>query len=126
MRFKPTPGMICSVDPSNILKQDTTGITIVSIVKRRKYKPFGNSLWEVRNLDPDNSVDTFVCQEKLLAPTNMCVNRVPTDIPLITQSDIAILETAITGLSNIYNTQTLNKIRALKEKLEFYKSMREV
>lgn len=126
MKFKPMPGMVCTVDPDNRLRQDSTDVQIVSVIRRRKYKPFGNSLWEVRNLDSDNSVDVFICQEKLLFPTNMVINRLPVDLPIITQNDIAILETAITGLCNIYNKQTLDKIRALKEKLEFYKSMREV
>lgn len=111
-------GLVCTLDPKNIYKQDVRGIHLVSLKKKVKRRPFGNSWWEVDVIDGDiiPSNKTIFAQERYLYPKNMCILRYPL-LPPITDADITLL----TNLS-----ENNNKIKALVDKLKFYKELKEV
>lgn len=116
-RMKYIKGLICSVDPENINKQDVRGVHLVSLKKKVKRRPFGNTLWEVEVLDGDNSTGKKVLiAENLLYPENITILRYPL-VPPISDADITLL----TNLS-----KDNNKINALIDKLKFYKELKEV
>ena len=126
-KVKIIPGMICSIDPNNTLSQDQSGINHVEIIKRIKYRPFGNSLWKIRILDEFDDSSIGSCVEKYLYPDNMCLIRFPIDMPVINGNDISILTDVIKILHNMaYPKEKVDRLKALREKLNLYKQMREV
>lgn len=116
-RMKYMKGLVCSVDPENINKQDVRGVHLVSLKKKVKRRPFGNTLWEVEVIDGDNSTGKKVLiAENLLYPENFTIMRYHLTPP-ITDEDITLL----TDLS-----KDNSKIKALIDKLKFYKELKEV
>lgn len=120
-------GMICCVDPKNVLHQDTAGVGVVELVKKLSRRPFGGSIWLCKNLEEGSEMKTCRVQERLLAPANMSMFRWPVDTPVINSNDLKALAGAISYLEGIGSfSNSLNKLKALYEKLEFYNRFREV
>lgn len=110
-------GLVCTVDPKNIHRQDVRGVHLVSLKNKVKRRPFGNSLWEVDVIDGDITSNKAVfVQERYLYPENMCILRYPL-IPPITDADITLLNSL---------SENNNKVKALVDKLKFYKELKEV
>ena len=125
-KFKIAPEMVCSVDPRNLNKQDTTGaykVLVKSVVGRRK--PFGRTKWKCINLDTSGPVEEVIVTEKLLYPANMSILRLQTDVPIVDSRDIDCLD-MILDKAHGFTEKELSNIKALREKLSFYKSMREI
>ena len=121
-------GMMCSLDPYNLMKQDVTSVTHVKIICRHKWRPFGLSIWKVQPVVPLKQ-EVLLCMEKLLYPDNMYIVRNPMDIPMINDNELEALNYMIEISKDINKeplTTAIKRIKALKEKLEFYKSMKDV
>ena len=126
VKFKVIPEMICSVDPKNFNKQDSTGaykVIVKSIVGKRK--PFGLTKWKCINFDTSGPIEEITIIEKLLYPANMSILRLQTDVPIVDSRDIDCLD-MILNKYHSFTEKELSDIKALREKLLFYKSMREI
>lgn len=131
------PGMICVYDASNATKQDITGILNVQVQKRvlKKGLMSSENIWEVKSIEGVNP-QPFHCQEKYLTPTEnvVCIVRNPIDMPTFNQKDIDGIDQAIMIIKSYsHNTSdkgicdmTLNRLEAMKEKIKFNMSLREV
>lgn len=93
-RFKIWPNMYVMVDPNNHLKQVDYGLSKALTIRRVKWKPFGKSIWEVR--DPDAIGEyanrTALLPENLLYPLGIAVIRLPADMPIINEKDMQNLK----------------------------------
>ena len=132
-------GMFCTFDPKNYMKQNDSQPLHVIVLERVKWKPFGHSIWLVRNVD--NGKD-FKSEEWLLEPASICGIRFPSDIPSFNDMDIDALEFAIVSLTTMMETpdvknsftkiefenitKSINRLKAVKEKIKFCKEMRDV
>lgn len=120
-------GMICCVDPNNVLHQDTAGVGVVELVQKLQRRPFGGSIWLCKNLEEGSNMKTCRVQERLLKPANMSMFRWPIDTPVINSNDLKALAGAISYLESIGGfSSSRNTLKALYEKLEFYNKFREV
>ena len=131
------PGMICVYDSKNENKQDITGILNVQVLKLSEKKGFINheNIWEVKSIEGINP-QPFTCQERFLTPSEkiVCVVRNPIDMPTFNQKDIDGLDAAIMIIKSYsHNTSdkgicdmTLNRLEAMKEKIKFNMSLREI
>lgn len=132
-------GMFCTFDPKNYTKQNDSQPLHVIVLERLKWKPFGHSIWRVANTD--NNKD-FKAEEWLLEPASMCGIRFPSNIPSFNDMDIDALEFAIVSLTTMMETpdiknsfskaefenitRSINRLKAIKEKIKFCKEMRDV
>ena len=102
-KFKIWPNMAVMVDPNNEMKQVDYGLNKAIAIRRVKWKPFGNSLWEV--CDPDavgiNKGKTAILPERLLYPLGIVVIRLPADMPIFNEKDMQNLKMAINLIDNI-------------------------
>ena len=131
------PGMICIYDADNATKQDITGTLNVQVQKLlvRKGIMTSENIWEVKSIEGINP-QPFSCKERFLTPSEnmICVVRNPIDMPTFNQKDIDGLDTAIMIIKSYsHNTSdkgicdmTLNRLEAMKEKIKFNMSLREV
>lgn len=136
MSSKICPGMVCSLDPYNTLKQRETEISHVVIIKRHKYRPFGNSSWEVMNADSpitNDSSESFYVNEHLLKPENVTCLRIPADIPDFNDLDLDALKYAYKIMSGEFlamptdeHRKKVDRIKAIYEKIKFCKELRDV
>lgn len=137
-KFIIRPGKICTFDTKNLLKKDTDSIIHVEVVDLIKKKPFGRSIWSVIGAAGDENIlaQPIHVPEFLLSPVGMSIIRNPTDFPVINEKDIQLLkeliyyfdnppkESGITFLS--ITDKNLNRLKALLEKMELSRSMRDV
>ena len=122
-KFIIQPGKICSLDRNNTaLKQDSSGIVHVEVLRLVKKGLFGKNVWEVKEAD-DPTGQSFKCLEEHLFPEGMSIIRFPANIPEFDRRDIKALEDAL-----IYNLpkDTTKRLEALKEKIEFCVHLKEV
>ena len=120
-------GMICCVDPTNIKHQDSAGVGVVELIKRLNRRPFGGSMWLCKNLEEGSNMKQCRGQERRLKPANMAMFRWPIDVPVINSNDLKALAGAISYLDGLHSfSSSLDKLKALYEKLEFYNKFREV
>lgn len=119
-------GMICSVDPTNRMKQDAAGVSFVELEKRIKKKAFKNSVWECNNLAEDGSIDKVLIKEKDLYPANMSIVRNPVDLPTINSTDLESLKLAMNMLDkNKDNYKVVyNRLEMLSSKLKLCMDMK--
>ena len=117
-KMKYIPGLICSVDAKNHFNQDVRGVHLVCLKHKLKRRPFGNTLWKVEVLDGDiaNGSDVYI-SEKFLYPDSMVIIRNPI-LPPFTSKDIDLL-------NSLYKESENKQIKALIDKINFYKSLRE-
>lgn len=109
-------GSICVVDPDNTLKNSVIGPITVVVLKKSKRKHF-KQYWLVQNTI--NEKETFEISEDLLYPSNTTVIRLPVDLPIFTEHDLAVLDFAIQTTKDA----RLGKIR---EKILLAMKLREV
>lgn len=120
------PGMAYAFDPYNKGGAKETSIMHVITIKKVKNKMFGNSLWEVRDLDSENS-KSFIVKESSLYPKNISLVRFPDDLPSFNDKDIGALEGAIEILETLTVAKDDTKrLKALKAKIELCLKMREL
>ena len=136
MKEKIKPEMICIYDASNEKKQDLTGVLNVQVLKLvQKGIIHANNIWEVKSIEGVNP-QPFNCHEKYLTPSEniKCVVRNPIDMPVFNQKDIDGLDQAIMIIKSYsHNTSdkgicdmSINRLEAMKEKIKFNMSLREV
>lgn len=143
-KFKVEPGMLCAYDKENCFNQSDTGISHVFVIRRRKHRPFGKSVWMVKNADDPHS-EPFPCGEWHLSPCNMQVIRYPSTLPDFNTLDLVAIKYIATMLqddaldyaikrcydeSKNCNSQTYEKYKkrlmAIYEKIKFCVEMRDV
>lgn len=150
------PGKICTFDPLNVSKQADSGITLVRLIERVKFKFFGKSLWKVCPYLDTNGEESFICPEYLLYPEGMTVIRYPADTPTFNELDLRALDIIMNQFEKDYmsNEQILevgymsssrsaynaasnytlprmtknelNRLKALREKIDLSIKMKEV
>lgn len=127
------PGMICSVDPKNKLKQDTNSIATVELLEKIPEKSsIFETWWKVRTVDHVEDCRSMPeeaeCPESILYPGGMVIIRLPPDLPTINQIDIDLMNLVINMAkqSGKFDEAAIKRIAALKEKLELCKRLREV
>lgn len=138
-KFIIQPGKICTFDAKNFLKRDSDSVMIVEVLALVKYKPFGKSIWSVKGAAGDEYIlpQPINVPEFLLSPYGMTVIRNPTDFPVINDNDIKLLKDIIfyfdnppsgeSGLTVLtIKEESLKRLKALLEKIELAKSMRDV
>lgn len=143
-RFKIWPNMYVMVDPNNHMKQVDYGFNKAVTVRLRKWKPFGNSIWEVAdpNATGDNVGKTVLLPEKLLYPLGIVVTRLPADMPIINEKDMqnlymirVLLENTPDqvikaylpqGWNKFYKEEVVNRLKATYIKLKHCKELRDV
>lgn len=128
--LKIIPGMCCSIDPKNELKEKETSITHVVVIKRVKKRPFRNSIWQVRDIDVTDTTSTMELPEWRLWPENMTIIRYPDDMPSINAMDIGVIDRIIQLSNNspgiFLNNNEIKRLKALHTKLKYYHEMRDV
>jgi len=127
------PGMICSIDPNNKLKQDTNSVATVELVEKIPEKStMFETWWKVRAIDFVNDCreeqEEVEVPESILYPGGMVIIRLPPDLPAINQIDIDLMNLVINiaRQSGKFGETAIKRIVALKEKLELCKRLREV
>ena len=114
IKFEIIPGKICTIDPNNLMNNDSTGLCIVKVIKLLKYKPFGKSIWSVE--DVENNI-LYEVKENVLSPSGMSIIRHDPNMPIFNDISIDTLNTAINLLSPNDNN-LINRLKALKEKID--------
>jgi len=131
-RIKFRPGMICTIDPDNKLKQDTNGLIAVELLSKNEEKStLFETFWNVRQVDDDIYPDDdsgFICPQKILHPGGMVIIRLPPELPTINQRDLDLMQSAITNIETygLFKEKDLNRLKALNEKLKLSKQLREI
>ena len=133
-KFNIMPGTICSFDPKNIINQSALGTITVEVLEIVSRGLFGNNTWKVRDVDDPNVV--IQVPEKYLYPANMVIIRYPVDLPYVNNLDLEAIDKAISILTchippkedKTYDEYKsfLDRMKALKEKLDITYKMREV
>lgn len=137
LKWNIIPGLVCTLDANNLLKQDVAGVNEVIVIGRVKRRPFKYDLWEVYDAaTPKNEVSSapakFTVAENLLLPSGMSIIRHPVDIPTFNELDVAVVEKIIDSFDHItdgrltINTKDYDRLKALREKMLFTIKMREV
>ena len=134
-KFILRPGKICVFDANNALKKsEISGIITVEIIeeipKKRLFGPrwfriigTANDLYKLP--EPIETPETF------LSPSGMVVIRNPDNFPTVSNLDIQALDYVIKSLENprdmiVINNKTISRLKALREKMNFYISFTEV
>ena len=124
IKFEIIPGKMCTMDPKNILGDDSTGTCLVCVTELVKYKPFGKSIWKVEDIE--NGIILEV-SENILYPAGMSIVRRDPNMPIFNESDIESLNWAIGKLENsAENKRTVDRLKALKEKINVSIKVEEV
>lgn len=130
-KFVIQPGKICTLDPENIFKQNDMGTIHVEIIERVKWKPFGGSIWRVRDTMNDD-VPILSVPEKLLFPYGMSVIRNPLNLPIFNRMDLHAINTIIYGIENPDPSnneeiqKNINRLKAVENKIRLAISLTEV
>lgn len=130
-KFVIQPGKICTLDPENIFKQNDMGTIHVEIIERVKWKPFGKSIWRVRDTMNDD-VPILSVPEKLLFPYGMSVIRNPLNLPIFNRMDLHAINTIIYGIENPDPSnneeiqRNINRLKAVENKIRLAISLTEV
>lgn len=140
-KLKIEPGLICSFDPTNRYNNKEQSVDTVIVIKRLSWKPFGKSLWEVKDKENDNA-PTMCCLERDLKPRNMCIVRYPADLPIFNDTDKVAIDSTIEFLEELFqlakndqplivggkqfSTKDLKRLKAIKSKIDLGLSLREV
>jgi len=127
------PGCICIFDAHNVHKQDENGLVQVEILEEMPKNGFlGPRMFKIKGTgdDANKLTDPIIVPEYLLNYAGMIVIRYPSDPPMINNVDIMAVKTAIKMIQNptttICDKKTINRLKALVEKLEFNMSLTEV
>lgn len=123
-------GKICVIDTKNIFKQPVYGTIQVELIDKVKSKPFGGTLWRVRDV-MDPYAETLTVPEKYLYPDGMSVVRYPINLPQFNNLDTAALDKIIDSLNGKEDSITVSKkdidrLMALREKIRLSISLTEV
>ena len=132
------PDMICIYDAKNESKQDLSGVLNVRVLKLAKKRKLFRSfnIWQVVSiggLDPQ----PFECEESKLIPSEnmVCVVRNPIDMPVFNQHELDSIDQAMILLTNDFKLRnennklyidTMYRLNALKSKIKFSMSMRDI
>ena len=143
-RFKIWPNMVVVVDPNNEMKQVDYGLNKAVTIRRAKWRPFGNSIWEVG--DPDavgsNRGKTTFLPEKYLYPLGIVVTRIPADMPIFNEKDLQNLKMIVNlldgipdnivkaylpqGYSKFDKKEISDRVKAIYLKIKHCKEMRDI
>lgn len=101
-KFKIWPNMVVMVDPNNEMKQVDYGLNKAMTLRRVKWRPFCNSIWEICDPDaPEANRNTTFLPERYLYPLGIVVTRLPADMPIFNEKDLYNLKAAIRFFDNI-------------------------
>lgn len=143
-RFKIWPNMAVMVDPNNKLKQVDYGLNKAIAIRRVKWRPFGNSIWEVSDAmaNEDNKDKTTFLPEKYLYPLGIVVVRLPADMPIFNEKDLQNLKMIVglldsipdnvvkaylpQGWSKFDKKEISDRVRAIYLKIKHCKEMRDI
>lgn len=131
-KFIIQPGKVCTYDPTNINGQDDVigfSRVLVSAIKPKSlFKP---RMIVCTPIDQDGYItDTqIVVPEYMLKPDGFMIIRNPVNVPVVNNVDIAALDIFIKAMNDNNVTLTKNhlqRLKALREKLNFYVQSTEV
>ena len=137
-KFILQPGKVCTFDCKNSLNQDENGIIFVEIVEEIPKKSlFGPRWFTIKGTGDDafKLPNPIEVPEGYLNPEGMVVIRNPANFPTINNLDVDALGLLLKfidspfdnkAISNINNKKTINRLRALYEKLDFFSRITEV
>lgn len=133
-KFILQPGKVCTFDCKNALNQDENGIIFVEILKEiPKKKPFGPRWFSIKGTGDDafKLPDPIEVPENALKPDGMVVIRNPANFPHINNLDVDALSLILKIIDNPnqavnINNKTIDRLRALCEKLDFFCRLTEV
>lgn len=137
-KFILQPGKVCTFDCKNSLNQNENGIIFVEIVEEIPKKSLFGPRWFIIRGTGDDAFklpDPIEVPEGYLKPEGMVVVRNPANFPTINNLDVDALASMIKfldnpldnqALMNITNKKTINRLKALHEKLDFFSRMMEV
>lgn len=134
-KFILQPGKICTFDAKNVLKKnELDGVITVEIVAEvPKKKLFGPRWFTIVGVDKDAQKlpEPIEVPETFLSPIGMVVIRNPANFPAVNNLDVQALDYVIKSLENprdmiVINNNTLSRLKALREKMQFYISFTEV
>lgn len=119
-------GKICVLDVNNAFKQPTYGTIQVELIDKIKSRPFGNSVWSVKDaINPHAPIINV--SEKFLSPDGMSVVRNPINLPIFNSLDVEVLNKIIDNSSTTNMSESdINRVKALKEKICLSISLTEV
>lgn len=119
-------GKICVLDANNAFKQPTYGTIQVELIDKIKSRPFGNSVWSVKDaINPHAPIINV--SEKFLSPDGMSVVRNPINLPIFNSLDVEVLNKIIDNSSTTNMSESdINRVKALKEKICLSISLTEV
>ena len=143
-RFKIWPNMAVMVDPDNEMRQVDYGLNKAIALRRVKWKPFGNSIWEV--CDPNtistNKGKTALLPERLLYPLGIVITRLPADMPIFNEKDLQNLKMVVSfldglpdnvvkaylpqGYSKFDKKEISDRVKAIYLKIKHCKEMRDI
>ena len=134
-KFILQPGKICTFDVKNALKKsELDGVILVEIIEEiPKKKLFGPRWFKIVGSDKDayKLPEPIEVPETFLSPDGMVIIRNPSNFPTINNLDIQALDYVIKSLENprdmiVINNKTISRLKALREKMQFYISFTEV
>lgn len=131
-KFIIQPGKVCTYDPININGQDDVigfNRVLVSAIKPKSlFKP---RMIVCTPIDQDGYITDvqIVVPEYMLKPDGFMIVRNPVNAPIVNNVDIATLDIFIKAMNDSNVTLTKNhlqRLEALREKLNFYVQSTEV
>lgn len=131
-KFIIQPGKVCTYDPTNINGQDDvigfSRVLVSAIKPKLLFKP---RMIVCTPIDQDGYItDTqIVVPEYMLKPDGFMIIRNPVNVPVVNNVDIAALDIFIKAMNDNNVTLTKNhlqRLKALREKLNFYVQSTEV
>lgn len=127
-RTKIVKGMTCILDNTNHFKFDETAPIHVLVERIHKRRLFRCKIWEVSYEELDTTTMqynryTLFVPEKYLIPEYVTVIRNPFGMPTINDLDIQAINIAI---NNTSDKKQKDRLIIIKEKLNLFKSLREV
>ena len=134
-KFILRPGKVCVFDANNALKKnEVNGVVTVEIIEEiPKKKLFGPRWFKIIGTGKDNYKlpEPIDVPETFLSPSGMVVIRNPSNFPTVNNLDIQALDYVIKSLENptdmiVINNKTIARLKALREKMQFYISFTEV
>lgn len=144
-KFKIWPNMVVMVDPNNEMKQVDYGLNKAIALRRIKWKPFGNSIWEICDYNATTGVNkdkTALLPERLLYPLGIVLTRIPADMPIFNEKDLQNLKMAVNlidnipdnimkmylpqGYSNFDKKEISDRIKAIYIKIKHCKELRDI
>lgn len=131
-KFIIQPGKVCTYDPTNIGKQDDViGFNRVLVSSIRPKSLFKPRMIVCTPIDQDGYLTDvqIVVPEYMLKPDGFMIVRNPVNTPIVNNVDIAALDIFIKAMNDSNVTLTKNhlqRLKALREKLNFYVQSTEV